>query len=147
MRFLHLAHRLYSFAVLFSFQRIIARQATWLSYHEVSFLSNYFSIFSKTFSWCRELRLNDNNECLNLSTPFYVSIVSEVVFLVQAYVIITICIFSVKSVNSRFSCFGFSCRFKSIHYRLWMMYFFFDISAVWGSLIGIKNNDSTTYIS
>ena len=45
-RYCYLAHRLDSFAVLFSFQRTIALQATWLSYHIRRGLSNdFFEIF------------------------------------------------------------------------------------------------------
>ena len=41
-RYCYLAHRLDSFAVLFSFQRTIALQATRLSYHIQKGLSNDF---------------------------------------------------------------------------------------------------------
>ena len=42
-RYFYLAHRFYSFAVLFSFQRIIALQATLVVYHtEAMIASTYF---------------------------------------------------------------------------------------------------------
>ena len=50
-RYCYLAHRLDSFAVLFSFQRTIALQATWLSYHIRRGLSNdFFEIFFNALS-------------------------------------------------------------------------------------------------
>ena len=58
-RYCYLAHRLDSFAVLFSFQRTIALQATWLSYHIHFVLSNVFlkSFFKVSFSFALSICL------------------------------------------------------------------------------------------